>query len=153
MAENLPISKTNQDFYQSLRRKIRDYVQTKGPSAQRAEILLVAPDLFHLMCKLVLDDRVDARSKAMLGVAIAYFISPLDLMPEALLGPVGFLDDALLAAYAIDKVVNHGNEAIAREHWAGDEDLLQVVQRLTAMASKVIGHGRWAKVKRVFGGK
>jgi uncharacterized membrane protein YkvA (DUF1232 family) len=149
----VPVPHQHSDFYQNLRRRIRDYVTKKGASGERTDVLLLAPDLFHLMTRMALDDRVDAKSKALLGLAIAYFLSPIDLMPEALLGPIGFLDDALLAAYAIDHVVNHGNEQIAREYWAGDEDLLIVVQRLTAMAGNLIGKSKWSKLQRVLGKK
>jgi len=149
----VPVPHQHDDFYQSLRRRIRDYVTKKGGSGERTDVLLLAPDLFHLMTRMVLDDRVDKKSKAILGAAIAYFISPIDLMPEALLGPIGFLADALLAAYAIDRVVNHGHEKIALEYWAGDEDLLVVVQRLTRMAGDLIGKSKWSKLQRVLGKK
>ncbi len=149
----VPVPGQHDDFYQSLRRRIRDYVTKKGASGRRTDVLLLAPDLFHLMARMALDHRVDRKSKAVLGVAIAYFLSPLDLMPEALLGPIGFLDDALLAAYAIDRVINHGHERIAREYWAGDEDLLVVVQRLTAMAGELLGKTKWSKLQRILGKK
>lgn len=31
-----------------------------------------------------------------LGVAVLYVISPIDLLPEAVLGPFGFIDDILV---------------------------------------------------------
>ena len=41
--------------------------------------------------------------KWMVAGAIVYFISPFDLVPEALVGPLGYLDDAvvLLLPYLI----------------------------------------------------
>lgn len=151
--DGLPIPSAHADFYQKLRFRIRQYVTRKGASGKRVDVLLLAPDLFHLMARMVLDDRIDAKSKTILGAAIAYFISPIDLMPEAILGPIGFLDDALLAAYAIDRVVNHGHEEVARELWVGDDDLLVVVQRLTAMAGNLLGKSKWSKLQRVLGKK
>jgi uncharacterized membrane protein YkvA (DUF1232 family) len=36
---------------------------------------------------------------AMLVLAVAYLVSPVDLVPEAVLGPLGLGDDALVAAW------------------------------------------------------
>lgn len=36
--------------------------------------------------------------KWMIAGAVIYFISPLDLFPEALLGPMGYLEDILVLA-------------------------------------------------------
>ena len=36
---------------------------------------------------------------ALLVLAVAYLVSPVDLMPEAVLGPLGLGDDALVAAW------------------------------------------------------
>jgi len=71
------------DFYQQLRADIRTWLETKtGRSSKWSEYLLVAPDLFHLLCKLALDKEVPAGEKAKLAGAIAYFVSPIDLLPE-----------------------------------------------------------------------
>jgi uncharacterized membrane protein YkvA (DUF1232 family) len=89
----------NEDFYKSMRERIRVWLAKKGKHYRYADFLLFAPDLFHLISKLVLDERIPVRHKARLGAAIAYFVSPVDLIPEAVVGPVGYIDDIILAAY------------------------------------------------------
>ncbi|NUQ42510.1 MAG: DUF1232 domain-containing protein [Calditrichaceae bacterium] len=42
----------------------------------------------------------------MLAFAAIYFFSPLDLLPEALLGPLGFADDAALLAFVIKRIID-----------------------------------------------
>ena len=55
----------NGDFYQQLRGEIREWLQTKtGQSSKWSEYLLLAPDLFHLLCKLAVDKDVPAKEKA-----------------------------------------------------------------------------------------
>ncbi|MEZ5823566.1 MAG: YkvA family protein [Geminicoccaceae bacterium] len=44
-----------------------------------------------------LDDRTPARAKAMLFGAVAYFILPVDVIPDFILG-MGFTDDAAVIA-------------------------------------------------------
>jgi uncharacterized membrane protein YkvA (DUF1232 family) len=139
---------THDDFYQSLRRKIRAWLEDKGKAYAYADVLLVGPDLFHLMCKLVADARVPTGHKLRLAGAIAYFISPFDLIPEGIVGPIGFLDDIALAAYVLHRLVNAGHGALAQEHWAGDDDLLSVLQHILEVADAALGSGLWKKLKR-----
>ncbi|MDZ4178483.1 MAG: DUF1232 domain-containing protein, partial [Coriobacteriia bacterium] len=77
------------DFYQRMRDSIRTWLNGKGANYRFARYLLAAPDLLHLLCRLTVDKQVPASEKAKLAAAIAYFVSPLDVMPEGLAGPIG----------------------------------------------------------------
>jgi uncharacterized membrane protein YkvA (DUF1232 family) len=140
------------DFYQLLRRRIASWLTRHGEGFRHSQILLLAPDLFHLLCRLAIDKRVPTDVKAKLAVAIAYFVSPIDLLPEGLIGPVGYLDDVAIAAYAISSIVNSEHGDIARELWAGDGDLLAVVQQILSLADQMIGAGLWQKIRAMFDG-
>ena len=88
------------DFYKKIRKKINDWLESNtGKNKQWSEYILLAPDLFHLLTKLSIDKELPESKKVKLYAAIAYFISPIDLLPEAFFGPVGFLDDIALSAY------------------------------------------------------
>lgn len=140
------------DFYQQLRDRIAAWLKDRGEGFRHAQVLLLAPDLFHLMCRLALDKRVPAADKAKLAAAIAYFVSPIDAFPEALLGPIGYVDDVAVAAYALNSVINSGNGEIAREYWAGEGDLLEAVQQVLGVADDMIGSGLWRKIRGMFDG-
>jgi uncharacterized membrane protein YkvA (DUF1232 family) len=142
----------NDDFYQELRKRIRTWLEGKGKTYQYADYLLFGPDLFHLLSRLVLDKRIPSVEKAKLAGAIAYFMSPIDLIPEAIVGPAGYIDDIALAAYVLNRLINTGYGDIAREHWAGDEDLLSVVQRILEVADNMIGAGLWKRLRRMVDG-
>lgn len=139
------------DFYRSLRKRIRGWLSTKGNAFRHADLLLVAPDLLHLLCRLVLDARVPSADKARLAATIAYFVSALDFVPEFVLGPVGYLDDVGLAALVLHKLIGEGLADVAKEHWAGDRDLLQLLQRILDGASQAIGSGLWGRLARIAG--
>jgi uncharacterized membrane protein YkvA (DUF1232 family) len=138
------------DFYQALRGRIADWLAKQGEGYRHAQLLLVAPDLFHLLCRLALDKRVPAPAKAKLAGAIAYFVSPLDVMPELVLGPIGFLDDIAVAAFALNSVVNAGQGEIAKELWAGDGDLLALIQQIVGATDDMLGAGVWKKLRSLF---
>ena len=141
------------DFYQQLRIKIRNWLESKdGRQHKWAEYLMFAPDLFHLLCKLSLDPEVPSKEKAKLAGAIAYFILPVDLIPEALTGPIGYVDDIALAAYVLNRIVNNTSEEVVQKHWAGDGDVLKIIQQILKVADEMVGSGLWRKVKRIVGG-
>ena len=137
-----------QDFYQKLRTKLRKWVESKeGTSHKWAEYLMFAPDLFHLLCKLSIDERVPSKEKAKLVIVLAYFISPLDIIPEAILGPAGYVDDIALSAYVLNGLLNHTDPALLQEHWAGEEDVLDVIKKILHVADTMVGKGLWNKLK------
>jgi uncharacterized membrane protein YkvA (DUF1232 family) len=146
--KELKVMNVKDDFYQNLRIKIRAWLTSKeGKENKYAEYLLFAPDLFHLLCKLALDNRVPVQEKAKLAAAIAYFVSPVDLFPEILVGPVGYVDDIALAAFVLNSVVNTTDQEIVREHWAGDGNVLELIQQIIKKADEMVGKGLWAKLK------
>jgi uncharacterized membrane protein YkvA (DUF1232 family) len=37
---------------------------------------------------------------------LAYILSPIDIIPESLVGPLGFVDDAALVAYLVKRIID-----------------------------------------------
>jgi len=142
----------HEDFYQALRARIASWLEGKGGDFKHAQILLLAPDLFHLLARLMFDPRIPGLEKAKLGAALAYFVSPIDLLPEALLGPAGYVDDVALAAYALHGLINAGHGDVAKELWAGDDDLLEVIRRVLEVADEMVGSGLWERLRKFWGG-
>lgn len=142
----------NDDFYKKLRKQFREWLKTdEGKTNKFAEYLMFAPDLFHLLCKLSIDKDVPAIEKAKLVAAIAYFVSPVDLMPEVLAGPLGYVDDIALAAYVLNSLINKTDEQIIRKHWVGDGDVLNVIQQILNIADAMLGSGIWESLKKKVG--
>lgn len=147
------MDKTQSDFYQKLRQKVRGYISSEDSKKNKyVEYILAAPDIFHLLCKLTLDLQVPIKQKAKLAGAIAYFISPLDLMPEAIIGPLGYIDDLALAAYVLDGIINEVNPDIVKRHWAGNDDILELIQHLIKLGNEVVGTGIYRTIKKKIAG-
>lgn len=95
---------------------------------------LIAPQLVRLVWRLARDQRVPARPKAMLLFLGGYLVSPIDLVPDWF-PAVGYADDLLVAAFALDQILNRVPEEVVWEHWDGDEDVLQVVREVLDIAT------------------
>lgn len=141
------MSESESDFFKELREKVRRWASGEGKQSRWIDYLLLAPDLFHLLVKLSLDKDVSVASKAKLGFTIAYFISPIDLIPEGVVGPAGYVDDIALAAYVLKSIINDTDPKIVERHWAGDSTLLEVVEHILSVSHEMVGSGLWRKLK------
>ena len=81
-------------FYDRVRSAIQRYIEKKVAVVEKsAEFLLLVPDVFILLWRLTTDSRVSGKHKGLLLSAVAYYIFPFDIIPEAVVGPIGYLDD------------------------------------------------------------
>ncbi|WP_391122180.1 YkvA family protein [Psychrobacillus sp. L3] len=140
LKKNLPPYEQQQDFYEKLRSKITAFLPTKaGKRSKLAPYLLFAPDLFHLLIKALLDNRIDMKSKTLIGSGILYFISPIDLLPEGLIGPGGFIDDIIVTTFIINMLLNKFSSQIIEEHWVGDRNLLDTLKKISETSNTLLG--------------
>jgi uncharacterized membrane protein YkvA (DUF1232 family) len=130
----------NEEFYRTLREKVAGY------TGAYADYVLLVPDLFLLITRLMLDPRIDSKHKIYLGAALAYAISPIDLISERRFGPLGYLDDLVVIVAALNMLFKDVDRKIILEHWSGKEDLLATVEKVLAQADQLIGMGRLEKI-------
>jgi uncharacterized membrane protein YkvA (DUF1232 family) len=137
-------------FYDRVRTRIQEYVDSKGGMVEKtAEFLLLVPDMFILLWRLANDPRVTGKNKVLLGSGLAYFIFPFDFLPEAFVGPMGYLDDLVFAVYVLNKMLTDTDVSILREHWSGDEDVLDAVRRVLTTADQLVGSNVLARIKKM----
>jgi uncharacterized membrane protein YkvA (DUF1232 family) len=138
-------------FYDRLREAIFKVVEKRGGKLSEGTVraLMLVPDVFILLVRLALDKEVPRSSRALIGGAIAYFILPFDLLPEAILGPVGYLDDLVLAAAVLAQAFGGDLEPYARKHWSGKEDLRVVIRDITETAQSLLGQSLYDRLHRL----
>jgi uncharacterized membrane protein YkvA (DUF1232 family) len=98
------------------------------------ELLTFVPNVVRLFRGLLRDPRVPVGSKIVLGVAVVWLVSPIDLIPEFIpvLGP---LDDVVVAMLAIRYVLRRAGEDVVREHWHGGGAPLHAIIRAAAIGT------------------
>ena len=136
-----PISSERaQRFYDKVRESIRRYLEKKGSLAGKSgEYLLMVPDMFMLLWRLINDPRVNSKNKVLLGSGLAYYLFPLDIMPEGFLGPIGYIDDLVFGVYLLNKMLTDTDPEILRQHWSGGEDILTSIQNVLNAADNLVG--------------
>ena len=139
-----------EDFYQRVRGKIVAWAQNAGAGKEVTKYILLIPDLMALLVRLMGDPRVSARLKAEIAAATGYIIVPVDLMPEAVMGPAGLIDDAIVAMIALNRVVlvmGQAGEDVLRQYWDGDDDVLDLMQDLLKRADGFVTGRVWKGIK------
>jgi uncharacterized membrane protein YkvA (DUF1232 family) len=139
-------------FYDRIRNTIQRYVDSKGALVGKtAGFLLLVPDVFILLWRLTSDSRVNGKDKVLLGSAVAYYIMPFDLIPEAIVGPAGYLDDLVFGVYVLNKILGSVDASILREHWSGSEDVLDSIQNVLNAAESLVGKDLVGRIKKMMG--
>lgn len=129
--------------------RVRERLRTPAPGARSdlRDVLFLLPDLTVLMLRLLRDERVAPGDKLLALLGVGYVLSPVDLVPEFLFGPLGLVDDLLVVAATLSRLVNHVHPDVVRAHWSGQGDALDAVQRAAAWSERQLG-GRLRRVVR-----
>ncbi|MBW3620550.1 MAG: DUF1232 domain-containing protein, partial [Actinobacteria bacterium] len=85
------------------------------------ELLRFLPDVAKLLSRVAKDRRVPWHAKLVAGGAIAYVVSPVDLIPDVL-GGIGQMDDIYVVTKALRYLFNTAGYDLLREHWSGSDD-------------------------------
>jgi uncharacterized membrane protein YkvA (DUF1232 family) len=132
--------------------RFREQLSGLGESAGSArDLLLLLPDLAVLLLRLLRDPRVSYGDKAVALFGLGYVLSPIDLLPALLLGPVGLLDDLFVVAATLSRLLNHVHPDVVRSHWPGRGDALDAIQRVTRWAETFVTQRVQGFVKNLLG--
>ena len=118
--------------YDRLRASVVD--PRPGMSSSVRDLLLLLPDLTMLLVRLMRDPRAPRGAKLIALLGVAYVLSPIDLLPAVIFGPIGLLDDLFVVATSLSRLLNQVHPDVVRSHWSGHGDALEAIQRVTRWA-------------------
>src|SRR5262245_66508356 len=106
-------------------------MQAPGPGqvSGLGDLVLLLPDFTVLLARLLRGPRVPRRAKLVALLGIGYVLSPIDLIPALLVGPLGLLDDLVVVTAALSRLINHVHPDVVRSAWPGRGDALDAIQR------------------------
>lgn len=139
-------------FYENLRRKAKDWSKRKGGKAGNkvGEYLFLLPDFFVLLTRLMIDKRVSAKRKLMVGGIIAYVMLPFDLIPD-FIPFIGHMDDLVLVVLGLNTILNDTDPKILADNWSGEGDVLKQIQKITAVAEGFLDKNLLQRIKKWLG--
>ena len=128
-----------EDSVQSFRERVLAWTEKNAGTIAKEtlDLILTIPDLVVLLKNLVNDERIPGSLKGKIALCIAYVLSPVDLIPEILLGPFGLVDDVGAVWILISKLMTEIPADIIRENWKGRPDVLELIIQGHALATLV----------------
>jgi uncharacterized membrane protein YkvA (DUF1232 family) len=115
-----------------------------------ADAALLLPNLVKLVFRLLSDPRVPRRAKITLGIAAAYTVSPIDLIPEVI-PVIGWADDLLIVMFAIDSLIDRAGPEVVAEHWDGPGDILALVREVVGISRSLVPKRLGSMIDRLSG--
>lgn len=135
--------------YDLVRERIVRSIERRGSrlGPRAVEALLLVPDVFVLLVRLLLDKNVPQETRRMVGGALAYFLLPVDLLPEILVGGAGYLDDLVLAVAVLAQVFSRDLEPYAERYWSGSKQVQVVLADVLEAAHGLLGRRLYDRLR------
>ena len=109
------------DFYCTLIENLENY------EGEYASFIDCGPSLFKLLCD-VLDEDIDKSSRLEVHAAISYFVVPMDVIPEQVYGPYGYIDDIFISVYVLKRLAEKYSFDFLQEVWDRDSNVEEVIE-------------------------
>ncbi|OBH25403.1 hypothetical protein A5692_02245 [Mycobacterium sp. E342] len=102
------------------------------PQANMQDLVRLLPDVLRLLKRLAADPELPRRIRIALVALIAFVVSPIDLIPDAI-PVIGFADDVIIVGLVLRWISRTaGSEALAK-HWPGTPDGLATLCKLCGL--------------------
>jgi uncharacterized membrane protein YkvA (DUF1232 family) len=113
------------------------------------DALLFLPRFALLMGRLVKDPEISRVDKALLVAGLAYLASPFDVIPD-FIPLIGELDDLYVAGLVCLRLVNRAGAEKLRAYWDGPEDIVAVLEGVSALTAALLPRrARWLILRAV----
>ncbi|MBI9031159.1 DUF1232 domain-containing protein [bacterium] len=136
-------------FYEKMRATIDKWTKKRTGKAgyEIAQYLMLLPDLFMLVSRLIADKRVPLGKKAFLAAVLAYIISPIDIIPD-FIPFIGYTDDLFMVIFALDNLLNNVQDNVIIENWTGKENIIVLVRTLLEKSDQFIDKNVLKKIRK-----
>ena len=108
------------DFYCTLLENLENF------DGEYASFIDCGPNLFKLLCDL-LDQDINTDLRLKICGAIAYYVVPMDVIPEQIYGPYGYIDDIFMSVYALRIVAEKYGYDFLQNIWGYDNNIKEVM--------------------------
>lgn len=122
------------DYLKTLEAHVSEYAGTLR------DVVQLAPVFAHLMFQLLNDPRLPGEQRLWVDAALAYLVSPHDVIPEDTVGPYGYLDDIFCCAFVTNRLGEALGWDVVEEAWTGRNSAEDVSGRLLAREQEILGH-------------
>ncbi len=120
------------DFYDVLCENLESY------QGEYASFIDYGPKLFKLLTDVLDEKEIDSKHRLEISAAIAYYVVPMDVIPEQIYGPYGYIDDIFITVYMIKKLAENFGYAFLEKTWDEEGSLKSVVEECYYKSREVL---------------
>ena len=113
-------------------RRVQDARDAETGGSAPAALLRIVGDVILLLKDLAIDPRVPRADKIAAGMAAAYLVSPMDIIPDWL-PAIGQMDDLAVIMMAFRRLVSGAGYDVIYELWRGSDEGLALVLTLAGV--------------------
>ena len=110
------------DFYDTLKDNLNGYEE------EYDSFIDYGPELYKLLCSCLDYEEVNSDLRLCISAAIAYYVVPMDVIPETIYGPYGYIDDIYISVFVLRKIAHELGYEFLQELWEDDEDIENIIE-------------------------
>lgn len=103
------------------------------------DIVKWAPIFVTTLMILSNDPRLQARHRTWVNAALAYFVTPNDVVSEQEHGAYGYLDDIFVSAYVSDRIAREVGWTVIEQAWKGELPARDVARSVLDREQELLG--------------
>jgi uncharacterized membrane protein YkvA (DUF1232 family) len=120
------------DFYDVLSENLESY------QGEYASFIDHGPKLFQLLTEMLEESSISKELRLEISAAIAYYVVPMDIIPEQVYGPYGYIDDIYITTYVIKRIADELGYDCLKKHWKGEGNLESVIEECYEKSLEVL---------------
>ncbi|EOU1911899.1 DUF1232 domain-containing protein [Clostridium perfringens] len=125
-----------EDMYTSSREYVVNHIPEKAKDYK--DYIMFLPDIVALIFRLLKDNRVPMKTKAVVGASLGYVVCPFDILPDKI--PfVGALDDLSVIFFALNRIINDVDINVILENWQGENEFVVILRKTVEFFSGFTG--------------
>lgn len=109
------------DFYCTLIENLENY------DGDYASFIDCGPNLFKLLSDILEEEIIDQESRLEISAAIAYYVVPMDVIPEQIYGPYGYIDDIFISVYVLNNLAEKYGYELLQKVWQKPGNIKEVM--------------------------
>lgn len=121
-----------QDYYDVLSWNLESYQGEYAPFIDHG------PELFRLLNELLIKSDFSSEYRLKISAAIAYYVVPMDVIPEQVYGPYGYIDDIYITSYVIKVLADKYGYPYLEKYWTSNGKLESVVEECYEKSSEIL---------------
>lgn len=123
--------------YQDYQEIIKNYLDSYH--GEYNKIIDYSPVLLKLLTDILNEKVLSSEHRLKICAALGYFLAPLDVIPESIYGPDGFIDDIFVCCYVLRGITNEFGFDFVESLWESDEEFETVLENCYTQSETILG--------------